>query len=727
LATTTGYEVGGSGSGGSTSTAEESSKKGYWSLGRLKQSYQDYLGNKREEIDETQKARAYVHGSHWTSEQMAQLNARKQPATFENIVGRKIRGVVGTLERLKQDPKAYARTPKHEQGADLATAALRYALESQNWQAKDPLCSEQAAIEGIGGVEFNLIEGDQGDPEIEIDYIDGDYFFYDPRSFKHDFSDAVYLGTSKWMDLNAAIDWMPSKEDEIRASVDQGSELTKDSDRENRWARVENETDQVRIVECWYRHRGEWCYSIFTGSHILAEGKSPFKDEKKKSTHKYEMFSAYIDQDGDRYGLPRDLMPLNQAIDMCKSKALYASHTRRIMAEQGAFDDVEVARRESARADGVIVYNKGFEMQFDDAAQRAVIEAMFKFYEVDRTALESFGPNIAVTGEGLEKSSGRAIHLLQQAGLADLGPFIQAYRGWKIRVYRKMWNAIQQHWKAERWIRVTDDDQLSQFIQVNGLEVDPMTGQPMLVNVLGSLDVDIILDEGPDAITTQSDAYDTLLALSGKGAEVPPNILLELAPIPSAVKQKLLQQLNPPPSPEQQQRAQIETQMGMETVKEKAASAKLKEAQALQVMAEMQAEQNGPNPDIAKIEMMQVEAANKLRFKEMEHEQTVRHKEQEHALQMQSNAQMEMFKREQMKSDMQMKQYERASDMKAKQQERSEDMKERKQESRQNQESFKKVQTGQENTMKVLTDAVKALSKPKKVIRGKDGRVSGVE
>jgi uncharacterized protein involved in exopolysaccharide biosynthesis len=94
---------------------------------------------------------------------------------------------------------------------------------------------------------------------------------------------------------------------------------------------------------------------------------------------------------------------------------------------------------------------------------------------------------------------------------------------------------------------------------------------------------------------------------------------------------------------------------------------------------------------------------------------------------MQSNAQMEMFKREQMKSDMQMKQYERASDMKAKQQERSEDMKERKQESRQNQESFKKVQTGQENTMKVLTDAVKALSKPKKVIRGKDGRVSGVE
>ena len=81
----------------------------------------------------------------------------------------------------------------------------------------------------------------------------------------------------------------------------------------------------------------------------------------------------------------------------------------------------------------------------------------------------NLGPNIAVTGEGLEQSSGRAINLLQQAGLADLGPFIQSYRGWKIRLYRAVWNTVQRVWEAERWIRVTDDEDLAQFIQVNGV------------------------------------------------------------------------------------------------------------------------------------------------------------------------------------------------------------------------------------------------------------------
>jgi hypothetical protein len=42
---------------------------------------------------------------------------------------------------------------------------------------------------------------------------------------------------------------------------------------------------------------------------------------------------------------------------------------------------------------------------------------------------------------------------LQQAGIAELGPFILAYRNWKLRVYRAVWNIVQQTWTAERYIR----------------------------------------------------------------------------------------------------------------------------------------------------------------------------------------------------------------------------------------------------------------------------------
>jgi hypothetical protein len=84
-----------------------------------------------------------------------------------------------------------------------------------------------------------------------------------------------------------------------------------------------------------------------------------------------------------------------------------------------------------------------------------------------KNEIENFGPNPALIGQGLEDSSGRAIQLLQQAGIAELGPYLSAYKNWKIRVYRDIWNIIQRYWTSERWIRVTDDQNVAQFFQIN--------------------------------------------------------------------------------------------------------------------------------------------------------------------------------------------------------------------------------------------------------------------
>jgi hypothetical protein len=468
------------------------------------------------------------------------------------------------------------------------------------------------AIDVIGVLEFNLVEGDQGDIEVEIDVVQTDSFFYDPRSYLHDFSDARYMGVGKWLDLDTAIELYPDYEDELRDSTEVGSELSSEPDREFKWFQSYGETQRVRVVDGWYKHRGEWCYCVFTGNTKLMEGKSYLVDEKKRTQNKYEMFSAYIDQDGDRYGFIRNLKPLQQQINMRESKALYTMLSRRIIAPQGAFDDIEVARREAARPDGVVVYNQQIEKpEFDDAARMAETEAQFKFLENVKTDFENFGPNVSLLGQGLEDASGRAINLLQQAGLADLGPFIQSYRGWKIRIYRKMWNAIQHHWTGERWIRVTDDDQLKQFIQINGVGLDPMTGMPTTVNAIGSLDVDIILDEGPDSVNQMGDAYDSLTALAQKGAEIPPAILIELSPIQSSVKKKLLEILNPS-DPESQQKKQMMEQLQLKQaeadVMDKMASAQMKQAQAQKALAEANRppdQQAQEDPNLQQAEVME--------------------------------------------------------------------------------------------------------------------------
>jgi len=523
----------------------------FWGLDKLKRAYQDYTGNKRAEIDEQKDARRYYHGAQWTAEQIKILKRRRQPITTLNRIGRKIDGVVGILERLRQDPKAYPRTPQHEEGADLATAVIRYVLDEQEWRSKSAEIGRDGAIEGIAGLELNLTDGDTGDKEIEIDIVEPDSFFYDPRSYRADFSDARYMGIAKWVDVEMAKEMFPGKEDEIDASLESGTEFTTNPDRENKWYDTTNK--HIRLVDCWYRHKGQWCYSIFTGSTVLMEGVSYLVDQKNRTECKYIMYSGNVDHDGDRYGFVRNLRSSQDSINFKESKLNHILASRRLIMTNGAVEDVEKVRKEWARPDGVVIANPGGEIKADD--QSFDFAGWSKLLEDSKNEIENFGPNPAVLGQGVEKQSGRAISLLQQAGIAELGPYILAFKGWKVRVYRAIWNAIQRHWTAERWIRVTDDENVARFIQINGLGADPVTGLPTIVNAVGSLDVDLILDEGPDSMTMMSDTYDALLALAQSGAPVPPAVLIELSPgIDGKTRKRILDMLqqSQQPGPAQQ-------------------------------------------------------------------------------------------------------------------------------------------------------------------------------
>lgn len=537
------------------------SEPAYLPVSKLRKQYLDFLHVKRTEIEEAKQARHYYHGNQWTAKDIATLKKRRQPVVTSNRISRKIDGVIGLVERLKQDPKAYPRTPQHEQGADLATATLRYVLDTSDADAKLPEVARDASTSGIGAVELLIQPGDMGDPEISFDVVDSDLFFYDPRSFRPDFSDARFMGVSRWVSDDVAAEMFPDKADIVSGLMtDDGGAFGQASDREKKW--VDSDSKKLRLVEHWYINGGGWLWAFYVGETVLAEGESPFVDEKGELQCKYIAFSANVDQDGDRYGFVRLMKSAQDEINARRSKALHYLNTRRIILEDGAVDDVEATRREAMRPDGVIVKKPGLEFQFDDTARQNDMVGQLKFLEDSKTEIENFGPNPAILGQGVENKSGRAIALLQQAGIAELGPFIIGYKGFKVRLYRALWNAIQRHWQSERWIRVTDDEGLAQFVQVNGVDVDQF-GRPAVVNAVGSLDVDIVLDEGPDNFNAATDAYDALTALASAGAQIPPGLLIELAPgIPQNVKRKYLQELQamqaPDPAKQQAQQLAIE-------------------------------------------------------------------------------------------------------------------------------------------------------------------------
>ncbi len=649
------------------------SKKEYWSLAKCKRAYLDYLGSKREEIDEQQQARCYRHGAQWTTAQVEVFNKRKQPVVTYNRIGRKIDAIVGLMERLKQDPKAYPRNPTttDERAAELATSVVRYVVESELRENTFPFAVENGAMDGIGGVEMVLVKGEKGgDTDIGFAKVQPDSFFYDPRSYEHDFEDARYMGQGKWLAMEDAQAMFPEKADEMDANLQSGSDLTSSPDREKRWMSIDKEQKRIRVVDIWYKNQGGWCWCMFTGFMKLAEGPGYFFDEKNRPICKYIMFSSFVDQDGDRYGFIRGLRSSQDEINQRRSKGLHELMSRRIKAEDGAFADIELTRREAVRPDGVVIYNKGFEMEFDDAARQANIEGQLKFLEDAKNEIENFGPNPALIGQGLEYKSGRAINLLQQAGIAELGPFVIGVKHWKLRLYRAIWAAVQRYWTAERWIRVVDDEGLGQLVQVNGVGVDEW-GMPRMVNAVGQLDVNFVLDEGPDEVNMMADAYDTLIALSSQGAKVPPEVLIELSPVHQSVKRKLLAILNrPDPMQQQAQQATVQgeiakvhetdsqTQLNIAKAQEIAQGGahgiverqmdaamaqddhrmKLTEA-AIKAQAEKDKARIGLVGEFAKLQSNQAQTAQDLQANAMTHMQDMHQSEQQHQQKMRQMAQ----------------------------------------------------------------------------------------
>jgi hypothetical protein len=331
------------------------------------------------------------------------------------------------------------------------------------------------------------------------------------------------------------------------------------------------------------------------------------------------MFSASVDHDGDRYGFVRNLKSPQDEVNHRRSKALHLLNSRRVVSEKGAVDDIEVARREWAKPDGWVETNPGLKMEPDQSSIQD-FKGQLEMLQEAKNEIENFGPNPALIGQGLEDSSGRAIQLLQQAGIAELGPYLSAYKNWKIRVYRDIWNIIQRYWTSERWIRVTDDQNVAQFFQINKLELDQYN-RPAIVNAIGSLDVDIIIDEGPDAVNMQGDAMMVLQTLGPQFAQANPDIALELSPLPNSVKKPMLdrikQKMNAPPQPDPkvmalQAKAQIDGQTAQQDMALKARQQQMDEA------AQAREDQRQSAQQAQEMHLERVKAENEAMLKRMQ-------------------------------------------------------------------------------------------------------------
>lgn len=575
-------------------------------LAKYRRWFRAFEGNKAAEIDEAQESRRYYHSKQYTEAEIAVFRKRKQPVITDNRIKRKIDALVGVEQRMRRDPKGYPRNPGDTNGADVATAALRFVCDQERWEQKASEGAHNGFTSGIGCVWVGIEAGRKGN-DVKIRMVEADRFFYDPRSTKDDFSDARFMGVHLWLDIDDAVAQWPDQEKALREIIDtaEGSSLASEEDRAEQWGDFEQ--NRVRVVEIyerrpqWDHETGRvvqpWYYSKFSGGLQLEGYWSPYLDEDEIPTCPYEAWTAYIDEKGQRYGEVRAMRPMQDEINHRRSKLLHYANTNQLHVQNGtkAAEDVDALREQAARPDGIIVHDGEWGKETGVVDKTMEMQAQADLLAQAESSIENYGPNPGLTGKGggVQDQSGRAILAQRDSGLTELSPVFDRLRGWKLRVYRAIWARIKQAWTEERYIAITDDPRAPEFLGINQYSMDPMTGHLVAENVIGQIDVDIILDEGPDTIIMQEEMMQTLARL-GEAAMGPlGKILIELSNMPN--KETLLkhfEEVNAPP-PEviemQQRMAKLEEMLAAIQVDEKIAGIEKTRADTVKTLTEAMA------------------------------------------------------------------------------------------------------------------------------------------
>lgn len=541
--------------------------------------FRDYATSTASAREQAEKCRDYKNGKQLSDEELKALKKRKQPPVIDNKIQDKCDTLIGIEQQTRTDPKAYPRTPEHDEAADAATDALRYVKDDNAFTEVTTAAYDNLMVEGLCAGEVIIEKREGKHPKVKMNRIPWDRTYYDPHSRELDFSDAGYKGFFTWMYADKAESMWPDKKDIISESW-AGTENTEGDtfDDKPRYAVLTGKRKRIQVFTTYFYKSEKWMRAVWcSGGYLEGPVVSNYKDEDGKTDCCIELQAVYKDRDGNPFGSVQRWIDLQDAHNKRHSKMLHLLNTKQMHVEKGAFTDINKARAELHKPDGVIEYTPG--MKSEIVTNLDMAQGQFQLLQYTDAQLSSTGPNAALMGQTGD-ISGKAKQLDQQAGSLMTAPLANAHRSWKLRMYRKAWNRVRQFWTREMWIRVTDDEDNVKFVGLNQpvlqgdllaeqLKNDPMppeqkaeilkqaaqdpamqqpvldNGKPKLKNNVAEMDVDIIIDEAPDTITVQSEEFVQLVELAKSGAvQIPPKALITASQLRSQTKKLILDQMS---------------------------------------------------------------------------------------------------------------------------------------------------------------------------------------
>ncbi len=528
-----------------TANEGQSLEDGHISLGTLEDYFTDSSDDSREAREKSERSRDYYDNEQLTTAEKDTLSKRNQPQVVFNRIGPKVDFLLGFERQNRTDPKAFPRTPNHDEAANAVTDAIRYVLDNDKFDIKASQVFENMIIEGFGGCTVEVAEK-RDDLQITVNYVRWDRIFYDPYSVARDFSDARYMGIVIWKDLSDAKAEWPDSAADLQGQMDNMTLGTTYDDTPDRF--FDKTRDRVQCIDIWYKWEQTWHHAIFAqGVWLEPPEQSTYLDDDGMPANPMILTSTKVKREGQRYGTVEALIDIQDEINKRRSKMLHILNTKQTFSKEGQIMNINDFKKEANKSDGHLEFpNAGtFGTDFGIIPNENLVGPQFSMYQDAIQQIDAVQANAALAGKTEGTLSGRAIQSLQQGGMIELTPVFDTHAQWKNAIYRAVWDRIRQFWKEERWVRVTDDEENLKFVGLNQpvslaeqriadqLQIKPEDVrsqfpdelaeihrlQPELAEVaevennVAEIDVDIIIEEVPDVTNLQSEQFDLLVKI----------------------------------------------------------------------------------------------------------------------------------------------------------------------------------------------------------------------
>ena len=519
----------------------------------------------------------FYDGLQWSEEDITELESRGQAAYVYNKIKPTIDWVIGTEKRTRIDFKVLPREEDDVDGAETKTKLLKY-LSDVN---KTPFHRSRAFSDQIKAGVGWLEDGIRADPEKELLYSRAESWrniIYDSSSVDRDMEDARFIFRMRWVDLDIAQAYFPDRAEVLRQAA-MGQDLFNTEMDDEFWylgqhfqardakgevigrrsfvsdALFFNRRERVKLIECWYRVpvceklcRGKGfdgakfdpanqamvaayrdqaisvvdtvrlkvrC-AILTEGHMLVDAESPYKHNRFPFT---PLWCYRRSRDNAPYGSIRNIRDPQEDLNKRASKALFILSTNQIEAEVGASDDWDETRAEAARPDGVIIRNKGYQLEIK--RDSVLAEEHLMLMDKDAKMIQDVG---GVSDENMGRetnaTSGKAILARQ-----DQGSILTAEIFDNLRFAMQLQGEIQlslaeQYVSEEKVLRIVGNRGKLEWVKVNQ---QGENGE--ILNDITARQADFLIGEEDFRQTLRVAMFETMSEMVGK---LPPEIAIQM-------------------------------------------------------------------------------------------------------------------------------------------------------------------------------------------------------